>query len=103
MLGLPPESDNDGDGRLQEETNKGTLMRYNREIWRKGMLERVRMEKKPFEHWGHMKSGNFKIMIGECAPTDVRRAVVKEMGQQVDAFLWEELLKFYGKETKGST
>ena len=71
--------------------------------WRNCMLERFRKEKQPFEHWGHIKSGNFKIMIGECAPGATRIAAVKEIGsQQVDLFLLEELLKYYGKGTGSS-
>ena len=106
MLGTPSKRDKDVDGVLQEEIMKETKMINNREIWRQGMLDWVRKEKRPFEYWGHIKSGNFKIMIGDCAPTDVRRAVVKEMkesSQRVDVFLWEELLKFYGKGTHCST
>ena len=103
MLGIPSEGDKDGDGGLKEETKKDTKRIQNREIWRNGMLERVRKEKQPFEHWGHIKSANFKIMIGACAPRAVRIAVLKEMGlQQVDVFLWEELLKYYGKGTGSS-
>ena len=52
----------------------------NREIWRKGMLDRVRKENVPVEHWGTINSGNFKIMIGECAPHGVRVVVVKDLG-----------------------
>ena len=103
MLGIPSKGDKDGDGVLQEEIKKETKMIKYREIWRKGMLDRVRKEKRPFEHWGHIKNGNFKIMIGECAPGAIRIAAVKEIGsQQVDVFLWEELLKYYGKGTGSS-
>ena len=70
----------------------------NREIWRKGMLERVKKEKVTAEHWGTIKSGNFKIMIGECAPHKVWVAVIKDMGgHEVDQWLYKELMKFYDK------
>ena len=70
----------------------------NREIWRKGMLDRVKKEEVPVEHWGTVKSGNFKIMIGECAPHRVRVAVGKDVGfHKADQWLYEELMKFYDK------
>ena len=70
----------------------------NREIWRKGMLDRVKKEKFPFAHWGTLKSDNFKIMIAECAPHAVRVAVIEDMGfHEVDIWLYQELLKFYEK------
>ena len=70
----------------------------NREIWRKGMFERVKKETVPLEHGGHIKSGNFKIMIGECTPPWVGKAVTKEMGtHKVCDFLYKELRKFDGK------
>ena len=70
----------------------------NREIWRMGMLDRVKKENVPVEHWGSIRSGNFKIMIGQCAPSRVRIAVVKELGShKVDEWLYKELMKFYDK------
>ena len=70
----------------------------NREIWRKGLLDRVSQEKVLVEHWGTINSGNFKIMIGECAPHAVRVAVVKDLGShEVDEWLYKELMKFYDK------
>ena len=53
MLGNPSKGDKDGDAGLQEETKKDTKWIQNIEIWRNGMLERVRKEKQPFEHWSH--------------------------------------------------
>ena len=68
----------------------------NREIYRKGMLERVKKENVPVEHWGDVRSGNFRMLIGECAPHGVRVAVIKDMGySKVDKFLYKELMKFY--------
>ena len=70
----------------------------NREILRMGMLEWVKKEKLTAEHWGTIKSGNFKIMIGECAPHKVWVAVIKDMGgHEVDQWLYKELMKFYDK------
>ena len=70
----------------------------NREIWKKGMLDRVKKENVPVEHWGTINSGNFKIMMGDCAPHRVRVAVVKDMGgQEVNEWLYKELMKFYDK------
>ena len=73
-------------------------MKKNREIWRMGMLERVKKEKVPVEHWGDKRSGNFRCLIGESAPHGVRVAVTKEMGfHEVGEFLYKELMKFYDK------
>ena len=70
----------------------------NREIWRMGMLDRVKKEKVPVEHWGSINSGNFKILIGECAPHAVRVAVVKDLGgQKLNEWLYQELMKYYDK------
>ena len=74
-----------------------TEKKKNREIWRMGMLERVKKENVPVEHWGDIKSGNFRCMIGDCAPHAVKVAVIKEMGyHRVDEYLYKEL-KFYDK------
>ena len=70
----------------------------NREIWRKGMLERVIKEKVPVEHWGDQRSENFRCMVGECAPHGVRVAVIKDLGfHEVSEFLYKELMNFYDK------
>ena len=68
----------------------------NREIWRKGMLEKVKKGKVPAEHWGDFRSGNFRELIGDCAPHGVRVAVIKDMGfNEVGEFLHKELMNFY--------
>ena len=75
-----------------------TEKKKNREIWRKGMLEWVKKEKVAVEHWGDVKSGNFRCMIGDCAPHGVRVAVIKDMGfHSVDKYLYKEMMKFYDK------
>ena len=103
--------DGDGDVSAQEEATKDKLktnMRQGdlsltdkikkREIWRKGLLERVKKENVPVDYWGDVKSGNFRDMFPECAPLGVRVAVIKEMGfQEVTEYLYKELMKFYDK------
>ena len=60
------------------------------------MLDRVKKENVPVEHWGTINSGNFKIMMGQCAPHGVRVAVVKDLGcHKVNEWLYKELMKFY--------
>ena len=95
-----------GEMSLQKKRLKGepSLLekKRNKEIWRKGMLDRVKKENVPVEHWGTVKSGNFEIMIGECAPHEVRVAVIKDMGfYEVDQWLYKELKKFYDKDKLG--
>ena len=95
-----------GETSLQKKGLKGEPSlqekKWNREIWRKGMLDRVKKENVPFEHWGTAKSGNFKIMIGECAPHEVRVAVTKDMGfYEVGPWLYKELKKVYDKDKLG--
>ena len=47
-------------------------------------------------HWGDIESGNFRIMIGECAPHKVRVAVTKDLGfHETSEYLYKELMKFY--------
>ena len=68
------------------------------DIWRKGLLERLEKENVPVGHWGDTESGNFRCMIGECAPHGVRFAVIKELGfKGTDDYLYNELMKFYDK------
>ena len=56
------------------------------------MLDRVKKENVPVEHWGSIMSGNFKVMIGKCAPPGVRVALVKDLGRhEVDEWLYNEL------------
>ena len=70
----------------------------NTEIWRKGMLDRVKKEKVAVEHWGTIRSGNFKCTIGEYAPHGVRVAVVKDLGSNwVAQWLYKQLVKYYDK------
>ena len=70
----------------------------NRDIWRCGMLERLKKENAPVEQWGDARSGNFRWLISECAPHAVRVAVIKDLGfNGTDKFLFTELRKFYDK------
>ena len=76
-------------------------MEMNREIWRNDMLERVRNEKVPVEHWGNVQSGNFRGLIDECTPHWVRVAVIEDLGhEEENDFLYKELMMFYDKGRK---
>ena len=72
------------------------VMEYNREIWRKGMLEKLRNKKVPIEYWEDVGSGNFQGLIGFSAPHTVRNEVVVAMGrEEADQWLYKEMKKFY--------
>ena len=91
----------------QQEPNKRQVdlglmkKKMNREIWRNDMLERVRKEKVPVEHWGDVQSRNFRGLIEECTPQWVRVAVREDLGkQQRNNYLYKELRKCYDKGCK---
>ena len=74
----------------------------NRDIWRNALLERLKKENVPVEHWRHhwgdAASMDFRWLIGECAPHGVRVAVIKDLGyNETGKFLFIELMKFYEK------
>ena len=86
----------------QQETSwpKGELSldegKKNREIWRKGMLERLRKQKVPRGHWEDVGSGNFQGLMSFSAPFEVRMAVLKDMGKnEVDEWLYQEMKRYY--------
>ena len=59
-------------------------------------MEKVKKGKVPVEHWGDVRSGNFRELIGDCAPHGVRVAVIEDMGfHEVGEFLYNELKNFY--------
>ena len=65
------------------------------------MLERVKKENVPVEHWADKGSWNFRYIIEECTPHRVRVVVIKDLGcNEVDEFLYKELMKFYDKGQK---
>ena len=67
------------------------------------MLERLENDKVPVEHWGDIESGNFRILIGQCAPNGVRVAVIKDLGfKGLGEYLYNELKKFYDKRPVSS-
>ena len=64
--------------------------------WRKGMLDRLRDEKKTVEHWGTTRSLNFRSLLPECAVHKTRVAVLKEVEPDVVFdFFHKELTDFY--------
>ena len=90
------------DAKDQQEKNKPQGERglvekkKNKEIYRNGMLERVMKAKVPVEYWGDIRSDNFLVLIGECAPHRVRVAVIEDMGfHEVQKYLYNELKRFY--------
>ena len=90
------------DAKYQQEKKKPqgelTLVekKMNRAIWRKCVLERVKKEKAPVEYWGDVRSGNFRILIGDSAPHWVRLAVTEDMGfHESYKYLYKELMMFY--------
>ena len=87
---------------IQQETSwpKGELSldegKKNREIWRKGMLERLRKQKVPRGHWEDVGSGNFQGLMSFSAPFEVRMAVLKDMGKtEADEWLYQEMMRYY--------
>ena len=71
-------------------------MENNREIWRKGMLERLRKKNVPIEYWEDVGSGNFQGLICFSAPHTVRNAVIIDMGRdEVNQWLYKEMMTFY--------
>ena len=71
-------------------------MENNREIWRMGMLERLRKKNVPMEYWEDVGSGNFQGLLCFCAPHNVRMAVICDMGRkEVDEWLYNEMKSFY--------
>ena len=107
--------DMEGDGSEQDEATKVhsetnnhqrelSLIekKKNRDIWRNALLERLKKENVPVEHWRHhwgdAASMDFRWLIGECAPHGVRVAVIKDLGyNETGKFLFTELRKFYEK------
>ena len=70
----------------------------NLEIWGQGTIERLKTENRPLGYWGSTRSGNFRILIGECTPAAVRIAANKENGyEETIEFLHKELIKYYDK------
>ena len=66
------------------------------------MIKRLTIENRPVEYWGGKRSGNFRILIGECALPAVRIATVKELGsEETDNFLFSEMMKYYDKNWNG--
>ena len=71
----------------------------NMEIWRQGMIERLKIENRSVGYWGGKRSGSFLILIGDSASTAVRIAAGKKLSfeEKLD-FLHKELIKYYDKE-----
>ena len=66
----------------------------NKEMWRNGVLERVKKEKVPVEYWD--RNRNFRGLIADCAPQGVRVAVIKDLGyEETIDYLYKELLISY--------
>ena len=65
------------------------------ELWKAGLITRVRLEKKGIKYWGDTYSKPFTKLLSESARDELKTKVIKHLGQDaVREYLQGEMISF---------